>query len=58
MPIPSMSKSNRPSSVLLVCDTCGAKYQAIKPGLRYCDTCGGVLKPQEKQHKPLLEKPK
>ena len=49
-----MSK-NRESSVLLVCDRCGATYQSIKAGLRRC-ACGGVLKPQEKTHLPP-EKP-
>jgi hypothetical protein len=43
-----MSK-NRHSTVLLECSTCGAVLNGV--------TCGGVLKPQEKQHKPLAEKP-
>ena len=31
------------------------QYQAIKPGLLRCE-CGGVLRPQEKTHRPP-EKP-
>jgi hypothetical protein len=48
-----VSKNHR-STVLLECENpqCGAKYQSIKPGLRRCDACGGVLRPVEKKHLP------
>jgi len=54
MPPMSMSKQSRTSSVLLECENpkCGARYQSIKPGLRRCDACGGVLRPQEKKQMP------
>jgi hypothetical protein len=57
-----MSKQNRQSTVLLICPTCGRKYQPIKNAMRTCGAvskgvvCGGVLVPQEKQHRPP-EKP-
>lgn len=42
---------NRHSSVILVCNKCGAKIQAIAPTVgRRCGICGGqLLKPAAKE---------